>query len=157
MPLANGHVTGPAYEQVQSVGNSAPNGAGQRSRASSVSSVDTWNTDPSEPDQEGLPAALRPGPKIPANSTSIPDYNLPNNERHILVLHYSRNCLDWVPGGIVARGNSPRESRHYASMVIDGEDLHVLSRSGAHRAKTAHAGNLITFHTVRDFRRLVVI
>ena len=84
-------------------------------------------------------------------------YNLPNNERHILGLHYSRNCLDWVPGGIVARGNSPRESRHYASMVIDGEDLHVLSRSGDHRAKTAHDGNLITFHTVRDFRRLVVI
>ena len=40
-------------------------------------------------------------------------------------------------------------------MVIDGNDLHVLSRSGDHRAKNAHDGNLITFHTVHDFRRLV--
>ena len=39
-------------------------------------------------------------------------------------------------------------------MVIDGQDLHVLSRSGDHRAKSAHDGNLITLHTVKDFRRL---
>jgi hypothetical protein len=39
-------------------------------------------------------------------------------------------------------------------MVIDGEDLHVLSRSGDLDAQSAHNGNLITFHTIRDFRRL---
>jgi hypothetical protein len=44
---------------------------------------------------------------------------------------------------------------HYASMVIDGDDLHVLSRSGDERAHDAHNGNLITFHTVRNFRDLV--
>jgi hypothetical protein len=82
-------------------------------------------------------------------------YNLPNNERHILALHYSRNCVDWCTAGIVAHGNSPREARHYASMCIDGDDLHVLSRSGDHRARSAHDGNLITFHTVRGFRKLV--
>ena len=49
----------------------------------------------------------------------------------------------------------PLLARHYASMVIDGPDLHVLSRSGDHRAKSAHDGNLITFHTVKDFRDLV--
>jgi hypothetical protein len=83
-------------------------------------------------------------------------YNLPNNERHVLGLHYSGNCLDWISAGIVARGNSSKEARHYASMVIDGDDLHVLSRSGDERARTAHDGNLITFHTVKDFRRLVL-
>jgi hypothetical protein len=31
----------------------------------------------------------------------------------------------------------------------------VLSRSGDRRAKSAHDGNLITFHTVRNFRNLV--
>jgi len=40
-------------------------------------------------------------------------------------------------------------------MAIDGDDLVVLSRSGDERAKTAHDGNLITFHRVRDFRGLV--
>jgi hypothetical protein len=84
-------------------------------------------------------------------------YNLPNNERHVLALHFSRNCIDWCMAGLVARGGSPRQARHYASMVIDGEDLHVLSRSGDHRARTAHDGNLITFHTVRNFRDLAYL
>lgn len=82
-------------------------------------------------------------------------YNLPNNERHRLVLHFSKNCIDWCFAGLVAAGDTPRQARHYASMIVDGDDLHVLSRSGDSRAKTAHDGNLITFHTVRDFRRLI--
>jgi hypothetical protein len=99
---------------------------------------------------------------VATDSTCRPDcmppnrYNLPNNERHVQGLHYSANCIDWVPAGIVAKGDSPGEARHYASMVIDGDDLHVLSRSGDRRAKTAHDGNLITFHTVQDFRDLVL-
>jgi len=82
-------------------------------------------------------------------------YGLPNNERHLLALHYSRNCMDWCMAGLVARGDTPQQARHYASMCIDGDDLHVLSRSGDHRAHSAHDGNLITLHTVRDFRSLV--
>ena len=82
-------------------------------------------------------------------------YNLPNNERHRLALHFSKNCVDWCYAGLIAVGGSPRQARHYASAVIDGEDLHVLSRSGDERAATAHDGNMITFHTVRDFRGLV--
>lgn len=82
-------------------------------------------------------------------------YGLPNNERHRLQLHFSKNCIDWCFAGIVSIGNSPRESRHYASMVIDGDDLYVLSRSGDERAKNAHDGNFISFHPVRNFRSLV--
>jgi len=82
-------------------------------------------------------------------------YNLPNNERHRLTLHFSRNCVDWCFAAMVAIGGTPRQARHYASMVADGDDLHVLSRSGDARAKTAHDGNIITFHTVRNFRGLV--
>ena len=47
------------------------------------------------------------------------------------------------------------QARHYASMVVDGPDLHVLSRSGDARAKSAHDTNLITFHTVEEFRGLI--
>jgi hypothetical protein len=82
-------------------------------------------------------------------------FNLPNNERHRLQLHFSKNCIDWCFAGLVAAGATPRESRHYASMIIDGDDLHVLSRSGDQRAKSAHDGNLITFHTIKDFRKLL--
>ena len=82
-------------------------------------------------------------------------FNLPNNERHRLQLHFSRNMVDWCFAGLVAMGASPKQSRHYASMAIDGDDLVVLSRSGDARAKSAHDGNLITFHRVKDFRSLV--
>ena len=81
-------------------------------------------------------------------------YSLPNNERHRLQLHFSKNCMDWCFAGLVAVGASPKQSRHYASMVIDGEDLHILSRSGDSEARNAHDVNLITFHTVKGFRRL---
>ena len=82
-------------------------------------------------------------------------YSLPNNERHRLVLHFSRNCVDWCFACRVADTREPGQSRNYASMAIDGDDLHVLSRSGDARAKNAHDGNLITFHTVPDFRKLI--
>lgn len=81
-------------------------------------------------------------------------YNLPNNERRRLQLHFSRNMVDWCFAGIVAVGPADNGARHYASMVVDGDDLQVLSRSGDTRAATAHNGNLITFHTVRQFRQL---
>ena len=89
--------------------------------------------------------------------TALPPdrYSLPNNERHRLALHFSRNCVDWCFAGLVADSGHPGQARNYASMVIDGADLHVLSRSGDARAKNAHDGNLITFHTVKNFRELV--
>jgi hypothetical protein len=82
-------------------------------------------------------------------------YNLPNNERHRLQLHFSTNMIDWCFAGLVTMGPSPRQARHYASMVVDGDDLHILSRSGDERAANAHDGNMITFHSIRDFRALV--
>jgi hypothetical protein len=87
----------------------------------------------------------------------LPDdrYGLPDNERQRLQLHFSKNLFDWCFAGIVADGGSAKHSRHYASMVIDGNDLLILSRSGDHRAKSAHNGNLITSHKISDFRKLV--
>lgn len=82
-------------------------------------------------------------------------FSLPNNERHRLQLHFSKNMVDWCFAGMVAIGKSGNGARHYASMVVDGDDLHVLSRSGDERAHSAHDGNVITFHTVRNFRDLV--
>ncbi len=81
--------------------------------------------------------------------------NLPNNERHRLVLHFSRNLVDWCFAGLVAAGGTAKESRHYASMVIDNDDLCILSRSGDQEAKSSHDGNLITFHRVKNFRSLI--
>ena len=82
-------------------------------------------------------------------------FNLPNNERRRMQLHFSKNMVDWCFAGLVAAGGVEKASRHYASMAMNGADLLVLSRSGDERAKTPHDGNLITFHTVRNFRSLV--
>ena len=82
-------------------------------------------------------------------------YDLPYNQRTRLVLHFSRNLVDWCFAGLVAVGESERQARHYASMVIDGDNLAILSRSGNEKSASAHNGNLITFHCVKDFRELV--
>lgn len=81
--------------------------------------------------------------------------NLPFDQRRRLQLLFSKNMIDWCFAGLVAVGSVEKASRHYASMAIDGNDLVILSRSGDDRAKSAHDGNLITFHRVKDFRGLV--
>lgn len=82
-------------------------------------------------------------------------YGLPDNERQRLVLHFSKNCVDWCFAGLVDAAEPPVGSRHYASMAIDGEDLLILARSGDAMAKSAHNGNLITYHKIPNFRELI--
>lgn len=88
--------------------------------------------------------------KLPAER-----HDLAFGERHRLALHFSTNMVDWCLAGIVAIGGGAKESRHYAAMDIDGDDLVILSRSGDQDAHSAHEGNLITFHRVKNFRDLV--
>lgn len=71
------------------------------------------------------------------------------------MLYYSVNCFDWLYAGMVAAGKTPLESRSYASMAYDGDDLLVLSRSGDEKILNGHDNNLITFHRVKDFRSLI--
>jgi len=82
-------------------------------------------------------------------------YGLPYNQRDRLMLHFSRNMVDWCFAGMVAIGEHDRASRHYAGMAVCGDDLLVVSRSGDDEAPNAHDVNLITFHRVRGFRDLV--
>ncbi len=98
---------------------------------------------------QAIDSMIRPE-RMPADR-----YNLPNNERRRLQLHFSRNMIDWCFAGLVAVGPVEKASRHYASMAIDGDDLVVLSRSGDEQAKSPHDGNLITCHRVNHFRGLV--
>jgi len=82
-------------------------------------------------------------------------YGLPDNERHRLVLHFSKNCIDWCFAGVIDQTDDPRQARSYASMAFDSDDLLVLSRSGDEEARNAHDGNLLLLHRVEDFRDLV--
>lgn len=75
-------------------------------------------------------------------------------ERGKIELFYSRTLFDWCSAGMVAAGNTYTSSRHYASLLIDGDDLLVLSRSGDEKGKNPHDTNLITLHRVKNFRDL---
>ena len=76
-------------------------------------------------------------------------------ERRRLALSYSPDLLHWTFAGLVAVGPADNAARHYATMIIDGEDLVIVSRSGDEHARNPHDGNIVTFHRVSDFRKLV--
>lgn len=82
-------------------------------------------------------------------------YNVPSDERDRLALHFSKNMVDWCFAGLVDQSGHDKQSRHYASMDFDGEDMIVLSRSGDEDAYSAHDGNIITMHRIKNFRELV--
>lgn len=82
-------------------------------------------------------------------------YSIPDNERRRLQLHFSTNCIDWCFAGLVDMGDTEKESRHYGSMCIRGNDLCILSRSGDKDAFSPHNTDMITFHVVKDFRDLI--
>jgi len=76
-------------------------------------------------------------------------------QRRRLALSYSPDLLRWTFAGLVAVGPADNAARHYATMMIHGDDIYIVSRSGDLRAKNAHDNNLTTFHKVKDFRNLV--
>jgi hypothetical protein len=82
-------------------------------------------------------------------------YMLPDNERDRLVLHFSKNCMDWIFAGLVDKTDKDRQPRSYPSMTIDGDDLVIVARSGDEESKNAHDGNIVTLHRIKDFRNLV--
>ena len=82
-------------------------------------------------------------------------YGMPYQERNRLALHFSRNCIDWCFAGLVAAVDDVGQSHHGGNMIIDGDDLAILMRTADANAANAHNSNLITFHRVKDFRRLV--
>ena len=77
------------------------------------------------------------------------------NYRRRLALSYSPDLLRWTFAGLVAVGPTDHSARHYATMIQDGDDLFIVSRSGDEKARTAHDGNIVTFHRIKDFRKLI--
>jgi len=92
------------------------------------------------------------------NVKSLPDtnrYGMPNNERHRLQLHFSKNCMDWCFAGMISSSQNELLSRNYPAAAIKGKDLHVICRSADKNALNPQYNNLITHHVVEDFRQLI--
>lgn len=83
------------------------------------------------------------------------EFGLPNNERHRLVLHYSRNCVDWIFAGVIAIGATPEQSRNYPAFAFDNKDIVMVARSGNADSKDSQYSNMVTFYRVRNFRQLM--
>ena len=77
------------------------------------------------------------------------------NERRILMLYYSVDGLNWFQAGCVAMGSSFFQPFNYAALLVDGNDLLVISRT-AKDAPNQHDADLVTFHRVKDFRSLAL-
>ena len=78
-----------------------------------------------------------------------------HHDRSRLALSYSPDLLNWTFAGLVAAAPSYNSARHYATMIISGDDIFILSRSGDEHAHSPHDGNITTFHRVLNFRKLI--
>jgi hypothetical protein len=102
---------------------------------------------------------------LPTNSLNLLDYSSllgktefmggPGNERRILSLWYSLDALNWIPAGIIAKASSFLQSFMYPSMVIDGDNLVLLSRTCIN-STNQHDADYSTFHIIAKFRDLAL-
>ena len=76
-------------------------------------------------------------------------------DRRSLTLWYSVDSLNWFPAGWVARAQCWTQSFHYPVMLIDGDDLLIISRTGLHSGNQ-HDVDAATFHRIKNFRNLAV-
>ena len=78
------------------------------------------------------------------------------HERRRLALSWSPDLLNWTLAGLIAVGPADNASRHYATCMISGDNMYVVSRSGDLSSKDAHDANLTTFHVIKNFRKYVL-
>ena len=103
----------------------------------------------------------------PTNSLGLysdPELKLPpgkpawqslREDRRLLMLSYSLDALNWLPACSIAKAEKMTQSFMYPSMVIDGDDIALISRT-SRDSDNFHDADLATFHRVRNFRSLAM-
>ena len=84
------------------------------------------------------------------------------NQRNVLALYESTDLIDWKHRATLLEddlGLSPEESAQqtgfqYAAWQFDGDDIFYLLRTAYDGAHNFHDANRITFHRIKNFRRL---
>jgi hypothetical protein len=79
----------------------------------------------------------------------------PGNERRILALLYSVDCLNWFQACIVAMWTRSTQGFQYATPFIDGDDMLFAIRT-AEAGGNQHDNDLVTFHRLLGFRDLAI-
>lgn len=75
--------------------------------------------------------------------------------RRFLMLFYGLDGLNWVQACCVAQARKSHQSFHYPSMIIDNDDLAIISRSNID-GPNQHDADHATFHRIRNFRQLAL-
>lgn len=92
---------------------------------------------------------------VPIESPDARRFYGRGNDRRFLWLSYSMDALNWFPAGCVAAGAKPTQAFNYCSLLADGDDLLVVSRTSLNMTDQ-HNNDHVTFHRVRDFRSLAL-
>ncbi|MHB0939246.1 MAG: sialidase family protein [Armatimonadota bacterium] len=91
------------------------------------------------------------------NWTTHPSGCHKGRDRRFLTLWYALDALNWFPAGYVAAAEQMEQTFNYPCMLIDGDDLAILSRTTLDaKHYTSHDADLVTFHRVRHFRSLAM-
>ena len=78
-------------------------------------------------------------------------------ERTVLALAYSKDLENWnVLCDLVnfEESDSRKIGFQYVSFAFDGDDIIYLSRTAFNGAQSFHDNNYLTFHRIKDFRKL---
>ncbi len=77
------------------------------------------------------------------------------NERRILALMYSLDAINWLQAGFIVMNGNPLEAYSYASLLVRGPNLLVLS-SISLGGLNQHDTNLVTLRRIPNFRELAL-
>lgn len=78
-------------------------------------------------------------------------------DRRFLTLWYALDALNWFPAGHIASAKRMGQTFNYPCMIVDGENLGVLSRTTLDADNyTSHDADTVTFHSIPNFRALAL-
>lgn len=78
--------------------------------------------------------------------------------RNLLSLGYSRDIVNWTLACDLidyTDGDPHQVAFQYPSFCFDGDDIIYLSRTAFNGAKNCHDNNYVTFHRIKNFRKLI--
>jgi len=119
----------------------------------------TIRQDPETPSGAGKPRWWTLATAVPPSVAAAHSGSRPTTLRNTLVLMASDDLRNWeIRCVVLHHPDSRKHAFQYVDWLFDGEDIVAVSRTahdddagGAHRA---HDANYLTFHRLREFRRL---
>ena len=81
--------------------------------------------------------------------------------RWFLLLAVSKDCINWTEVLTFADARKDKQcgikdsGYSYPDLAFDGDDIVVVSRTAANKARSQHDNNLITFHRIKNYKQYI--